>query len=124
MTINERLSAMLVTTVAKHGFDATIERLTASGGDLDSTPPAWATVATVKAVWDNPRRLYKGVNDGAPSSMVQRHMTIAYRADLKDPSSGVGLRVLVDGVYCNVISIGQIGEHVGLRLLLDMGTEA
>lgn len=81
------------------------------------------SIATVKAVWDNPRRFVKGVTDGAPSSTTQRYMTIAYRDDLKAPDAAVGLRVTVNGVTSNVISIGEIGERVGLRMLLDAGTE-
>lgn len=124
MSVNDRLATMVIRMLARDGFLVAIEQQNTPGGDFDSTPSSWVAVATVKAVWDNPRSFLKGLNDGAPASSVQRRMTIAYRDDLKDPSSGVGLRVTVNGVICNVISVGEIGERVGLRLMLDMGTEA
>ncbi|WP_442577858.1 phage head completion protein [Mesorhizobium sp. ASY16-5R] len=124
MSISDRLAVMVTRMLARDGFIAAIERQNTPGGDFASTAPSWVAVATVQAVWDNPRTFTKGVNDGAPASTITRKMTIAYRDDLKDPSSGVGLRVTVNGVVHNVISVGEIGARVGLRLLLDAGTEA
>lgn len=120
-----RLAPMLVTMLAKHGFDAVLERRSeAAASEFEVVAPVWSILATVKAVWDNPRRLVKGLNDEAPAAMGQRYMTIAYRDDLKDNGAAVGLRVVVNGVPTNVLSIGEIGEKVGLRLMLDTGTEA
>lgn len=124
MSINERLAAMTVRMLQRDGFNVVIQRLSTPGDELDASPSSWSNVATVKALWDNPRAFTKNVNDGAPASSVQRRMTIAYRDDLAAPYSGVGLRVVVDSVPCNVVSLGSIGDRVGMRLLLDMGTEA
>ncbi|WP_167507048.1 MULTISPECIES: hypothetical protein [unclassified Mesorhizobium] len=125
MSINDHLAVMLVRTLAKHGFDVTLQRQVDDGGD-DFTPGAsgYLNVATVKAVWDNPRRMIKGTADGGFVASAQRYMTIAYRDDLKDAASAVGLRVIVGGVATNVLAITPIGDKVGLRLMLDVGTEA
>jgi hypothetical protein len=125
MNLNDRLAVMVVRMLGKHGFDVTLQRKADDGSDDFTVGAGGMTdLGTVKAVWDNPRRLTKGLADGGSASSAQRYMTIAYRADLKDSAAAVGLRVLVDGVATNVLAIGPIGDKVGLRLMLDAGTEA
>lgn len=123
MSLNTRLAAMLETVLLKHGFDATLQRQSAPADDFSSEPLSWNTVAVVRAVWDNPRRMVRGLNDVAPAATSSRYMTIAYRTDLKDPASAVGLSVIVNGMRHSVSAIGEIGQQVGLRLILDSGTE-
>jgi hypothetical protein len=122
--VNTRLAANVVSLLAREGFDATLQQASAqTGGDFDAETPTFKTLATVKAVWDNPRSQVKGLNDGGPASMVSRRMTIAYRDDLKSTEEAVGLRAVVNGVVNNVLAVSEIGEKVGLRLMLDAGTE-
>ena len=122
--IHTRLRARLEALLAREGFEATLQHGSQESGDFDVTPSEWSDLATVKALWDNPRRMWKGLNDSAPASSAERRMTIAYRDDLKEPSSAVRLRAVVNGVISNVLSVAEIGEKVGLRLYLDTGTEA
>lgn len=125
MSLNDRLSTNLNSMLSRHGFDATLQhRVGESESDFEPDDPSWSNIATVKAVWDNPRAQTRGVNDTAPASMVTRRMTLAYRSDLKETEKAVGLRVLVDGVAHGVLGIGMIGSQVGLRLIVDAGTEA
>lgn len=124
MSINTRLAVNLVSMLSRHGFDATLQQQSAqTGGDFDAETPSWVTLATVKAVWDNPRSQVKGLNDSAPASMVTRRLTIAYRDELKSTVEAIGLRVVVNGVASSVLAVSEIGEKVGLRLMLDAGTE-
>jgi hypothetical protein len=122
--IHARLRARLDALLAREGFEATLQQGSQQSGDFDVTSSEWSDIATVKALWDNPRRMWKGLNDGAPASSTERRMTIAHRDELKEPSSAVRLRVVVNGVISNVLSVAEIGEKVGLRLSLDTGTEA
>jgi len=124
--MNARLAVSLNSLLAREGFDATLQqRAPETGGDFEPETPVqgWVDLATVKAVWDNPRSQVLGLNDGGAASMVTRRMTIAYRDDLKAPESAVELRVVVNGQANKVLGISEIGEKVGLRLMLDAGTE-
>lgn len=123
-SVNTRLAAGVVRMLARHGFDVTLQqKAPETVGDFDTSHRDWEVLDTVKGVWDNPRTGTKGLNDMAPASMVTRRMTISYRADLKPTSKAVDLRVVVNGNPVNVLSISEIGERVGLRLMLDEGTE-
>lgn len=122
--IHSRMRTRLEALMERDGFAATLQQGSQESGDYDVTPSEWSELATVKALWDNPRRMWKGLNDGAPASSAERRMTIAYRDDLKEPSEAVRLRVVVNDVISNVLSVAEIGERVGLRLTLDTGTEA
>jgi hypothetical protein len=120
-----RLAANVISLLSRRGFDATLQQASQqTGSDFDVGNPTWSDLATVKAVWDNPRTQWKGLNDSAPASVFQRRMTIAYRDDIKSTDKAVGLRVVVNGTAHNVISVAEIGEKVGLRLMLEEGTEA
>ncbi|MET4294719.1 hypothetical protein ABIB06_006552 [Bradyrhizobium sp. LB8.2] len=124
MSINTRLAAQVAGMLTRHGFDVTLQQGSSeTGGDFDPENPTWTDLTTVKAVWDNPRNQVKGLNDGGAASMVSRRMTIAYREDLKATEEAIGLRVVVNGVPSNVLAVSEIGSKVGLRLMLDAGTE-
>lgn len=125
MSLNDRLAQQLAGMLSRHGFAATLQQRSGeSDDDFETDTLTWTDLAEVRAVWDNPRNQVKGLDDMAPASMMTRRMTIAYREDLKATEEAVGLRVVVNGVPSNVLAIGEIGEKVGLRLMLDMGTEA
>lgn len=124
--MNARLAVSLNSLLTREGFDATLQqRAPETAGDFEPEVPAqgWVDIATVKAVWDNPRNQVLGLNDSGAASMVTRRMTIAYRDGLKRPESAIELRVVVNGVANKVLGISEIGEKVGLRLMLDAGTE-
>lgn len=121
MNFNSALADELNTLLVEAGFNVTIQRLSTSGGDFEAGTNTWTDLATVKAVWDSPRAGNRNMNDGAPASIIRRAMTVAYRADLVDTSAAVGLRVLVNGVHHQVISVSTIGEGVGTRLILEAG---
>jgi hypothetical protein len=122
--INTRIAEQLVGMLDRHGFDVTVQQRSAQTSDLEVENLPWNALATVSAVWDNPRTQIKGLNDGAPASMVTRRMTIAYLEDLKNTPVSVGLRVQANGVFHNVLGIAEIGAQAGLRLTLDTGTGA
>lgn len=107
----------------EHGFDATLQqRVDNSDNDFEISSPTITNTA-VRAVWDNPRLGYKTVNDGGQASLSPRFATIAFRDDIKETSKAVGLRLVVDGVASDILSVSPIGDKVGLRLYLQTGTE-
>lgn len=121
--LNTRLAIHLKRMLAQHGFDATLQqRSDNSTNDFEISTPT-ITDTPVRAVWDNPRQGIKTVNDGAQSSISPRFATIAYRSDVKATAKAVGLKLLVDGVVSDVLSITPIGDKVGLRLHLQTGIE-
>ena len=104
------------------GFDVEIQKPVLTDDDYGASNKVWVSIGTVKFAWDT-NSSKETIKRGKNESQASYTALISYRDDVALTDEAARARVLYNGTAFNIISSQIIGDKVGLKLMLEEGTQ-